>query len=53
LGSQKQEDREVLWLEDSQNPPWAAAVTMVPGYMQLNISVRNQKKASEGWANLK
>jgi hypothetical protein len=23
---------------------------MVPGYMQLNIFVRNRKKTSEGWA---
>jgi len=23
---------------------------MVPGYMQLNISVWNRKKTSEGWA---
>jgi hypothetical protein len=27
-----------------------AAVTMVPGYMQLNISLRNREKISEGWA---
>jgi len=39
---------EVLWLEDSQNPPWMATVTMVPGYMQLNISVGDRKKTSKG-----
>jgi hypothetical protein len=34
----------------TQNPPWVAAVTMVPGYLQFNISVWNRKKASERWA---